>query len=245
MQSSSLRQLAMLFALSALSVVQIGATTSGSDTMTLGDAVRYALAHSPRLAKAEAEAGIRGMEEENARARLFPSLDLSATHGLEKSLPRGPVVADESPVVSQLALTLTQPIYDNGETSTRREIAKVNREIAELAKGKARDDLILEVARSYYRLSLTDILLSIKQRQQELLSKQFRLTQSAYKQGLRTKKDFLRMQSETQRARVSAEESVARRAESEIALLELLGRDPAAGPVAFATITPDQASLNL
>lgn len=207
--------------------------------MSLSDAVNFALTHSPRIAKADALLEASGLEIENAKARLFPSLDLSANHGLEKSLPEPAIKPAESPVVSQLSLALTQPLYDNGESGTRREIANLNRDLATIAKGKARDDLILDVARGFYRLSLTDILVTIKRRQQELLSKQYRLMNAQYQQGLKTKKDFLRFKSETQRASITVQQAQMRREEAEIALTKLLGHEDGTASPTYATLAPE------
>lgn len=211
-----------------------------SQGLTLADAVRYALEHSPRVAEARTLADVSGLEEENAKAKLFPSLDLSTTHGIEKSLPSPAVEASGAPVVSQLSLTLSQPLYDNGETWTRRDIASLSRELAQLTAKKARDDVMLDVARGYYRLSLSDILLGIKRQQLDLLNKQFRLTQSQYRQGLKTKKDFLRMKSELQRATISVEDADGNRRESEIALRKAIGLDDQVSHQTFRTMAAEQ-----
>jgi outer membrane protein TolC len=210
--------------------------------MTLRDAVTYALAHSPLVARAETEEHIRRLETENARAERFPKLDFGAAHGLSDNLPATETSAGSSgpaPVISRMSLGLSQSIYNNGETAIRQRVAEVNQELTRLMLAKARDDLTLDVIRSFYRLSLADIMLTIRKRQHELLNKQFALMLAQYHQGLKTKKDFLRLKSETQRALVAVEDGEARRKSAETDLQHQLGRDATASPVTFLTLTAD------
>lgn len=213
-----------------------------SAEMSLADAVRYAVEHSARIAAGRTLASVASLQEDNARSKLFPSLDLSATHGFEKSVPSPAIEPAGAPVVSQLSLTLSQPIYDNGETWTRRDIASLTRELAELTARKTRDDVVLEVAKSFYRLSLHDILLGIKRHQLELLDKQFRLMQTQYRQGLRTKKDFLRLKSEVQRAAIAVQDADAVRRDAEIVLRSAIGQEVASGPLAIRVLTAEEAA---
>jgi outer membrane protein TolC len=209
--------------------------------LTLTDAVAYALEHAPALASARLSVDLRALETDNAEARRYPSLDVEADHGLARNYP-DPAPAPETPYTSKLALTLTQPLYDNGETSTRIAIARTNSDVATLTVLKTRDDLVLDVVKAWYRVSGAALALAIKREQRDLLDQQMRQFVIQYKQGLKPKQDYLRFDADAQRAVIDVQSAEGELRNAQIDLARAMGRDVAASePVEVATLDPAAA----
>src|SRR4051812_5109910 len=97
-------------------------------TLSLGDALRFALQNAPSLEQARQLEGISELERRNAQSRFFPSLDASASHGVSKTSPPSPT----EPWTSQLGVSLTEHLYDNGVSLLQYDVAGINREYARL-----------------------------------------------------------------------------------------------------------------
>ena len=181
---------------------------------SLRDAVRFALENSPTFDTAKKTQAIRELEYRNAVAKMLPSADATAVHGLQNNVPIAgtPSVANPTaPWYSSLNLGLTESLYDNGVSLTQASIADLNRDLAAITYMKARDSLTLDVTLAFYRFSLSTILLDVRKQQQTVLEKQFRTLTSQYQQGFKTKADYLRLKTQVQRAeidRITAENSI-------------------------------------
>jgi len=197
----------------------------------LKESIRYALEHSPALDSEAQRERIADLERANSVARFFPSLDVTATHGLEKSSPRLP----NDPWVSQLNLTLTENLYDNGQTITRNKIARLNHDIAALSLLRARHKLALDMVVEYYRYSSAQALAEVKQEQSTILKKQFDSVNSQYRQGLKTKRDFLRLKSQAQRAEIDLQDALIEVDRSRVELARLMGL-PSKEEATFKTV---------
>ncbi len=193
--------LPMLKAFVVLCLLQT--TLVNAQTLSLNEAIRYALAHSVSYDTAKRNVEIRELEHKNTRARFLPSLDLSTSHGIEKKSPQ----SSTDPWASTLSLILTENLYDNGESITRYQIAQINFEIASIHQQKTRDELCLEIAKKFYQLSQANAAFQVRANQLATLQKQLDIVERQFKQGMRQKKDTLRLQSEVQRAEIAHSES--------------------------------------
>src|SRR5207244_3240395 len=93
----------------------------------------------------------------------------------------------------------SENFYDNGASITRYDIAKHQAERAQLEFEQARDQQLLKIAQAYltWAQSLRD--LEVEKSKYSLLRRQFGVLEAQYKQGLKTKRDVLRIQTEISR----------------------------------------------
>jgi outer membrane protein TolC len=212
---------------------------AAADGLRLEDAVQYALKHSPRVAKAEVGTVLADLNRQQVHARMLPSLDLTTSQGFSKTLPQGPPPVP--PTFGQASLALTETLYDNGETLKQTEIAERNEDIARLSALKTRDDTVLDVTRAFYNLSQQDLLLTIKRQQLDLLTKQLRQVDVQFHQGLKTKKDFQRFQSQVQRATLDVMGAETAKRSAAIDLLRAMGAPEGDQQLTFRMLQPEDA----
>jgi len=166
--------------------------------LNLRDAILYAAKNSPALDSAEREALIISLEKRSAGAAFLPTLDLNSTHGLRKTFPR----TETNPWVSSLSLDLNETLYDNGQSITRFRTAKLREEESRIRFLQTRDRLFLEIALEFYRHGQAVKNFEIQKEQHEVLRKQYQLTESGYRQGIKTRKDFLRFKTQLSRSEI-------------------------------------------
>ena len=156
--------------------------------------LRRALTEAPAARAAVAKAVSSGLEEKNARAAFAPTLDLNSNHGLQGGTPQ-----PASPYVSNLTLSLTQPIYDNGVSWTQLRIAEWTRRQAELALQVDRSKVVRDVAIAFLEYSYARLHQGLTLQSFEETKKQFEYASRLFHQGVKTRKDFTRLQSQAQR----------------------------------------------
>jgi outer membrane protein TolC len=206
--------------------------------LTLQGAVEYAVAHSPSLDSQRRSAEIAELQRRSAFARFLPSADFSTTNGLAATIPpqvtlttapginESIAVVGTSPWSSQLSLGVTETLYDNGATLTQYHQAQLSQELADVNFKKARAQLALDVSTQFYTLSLNRQIFEAKKEQTDLLRKQFDSVSSQYRQGMKTRQDFLRFEAQLRRAEtdlLSARDAIQ---SSEFELRRLLGVAP-------------------
>lgn len=203
----------------------------GAESLQFKQALEYALQHSPELDSASRELNASELERKSGISRFLPSLDLAATHGLEDERPS----FGDSPWESDLTLSLTETLWDNGVSLTRYRIARVGNEQAGIRFRQTRDRILRDVGSEFFRYSLTLKLLEIRQSQFDLLKKQYELTSQQYHQGLKTRRDFLRFKTELGRAEIdmlNARNTVTR-SEQELKRLLSVPLGSATAPLSF------------
>ena len=180
-----------------LSLFLIFASTAQAAPLGLRDVTAYALHNAPSLDATQRQAIISQLEYKNSVAAFLPSLDLVSSHGLLRNYPRA---TPYEPWVSSFGLALTETLYDNGDSITRNKIASVQEQIADLNLSRDRDQLILNVANAFFTLSQARRNLEIQQEQHAVLKLQVELVRDAYRQGVKTRKDYLRFQTQLNRS---------------------------------------------
>ena len=234
----------------SLSYLLMPTSSAVAAAMNLRDILQYALQHAPKLAQSQQELRIRGWQYDQATAKFLPSLDLSTSQGLQKSVAppwadHHDTVAggpnDSLPLFGTLGLTLSETLYDNGQAQTEAEISKVDRDVAAVATQQIRDEMLLGALRSYYALCQAQILLETNEQQYQLLGKQLRLLDAMYHQGLKTKREYLRLQSEVQRTAVELRAAATNAASAEIDLKRSIGAPLQAGYMTFSVISAEVA----
>jgi outer membrane protein TolC len=201
-------------------------------TLSLTDAVRYAVRHSPLVNSQDRLKEIEALKLSSLRAKFLPSADISATLGLGNYYPLGdsfsaPVntgfSSPSNPYLSQANLSITENLYDNGATINRYKAGEITNEVAQLSIEKSKEDLSLAVVAEFHNYSLARQISALKQTQVEVLRKQFQSIEEQYKNGLRVRQDYLRFKTKMQRAEIEQNNSVREGERSALRLKSLLG----------------------
>ncbi len=190
----------------------------------LQGAILLALKNSPNIEIAQYGQVISKLEHKNAVAKLLPSVDLNATHSMNRhNVPLADNGSNSIHAHNALNLGVTETLYDNGAAITKISITKQNQQITAIKKDKAIASLILEVATAFYQYSLLNSLQTVKSQQVIALEKQFKLLAVQYRQGLKPKLDFLRFKAQVQRAKIDEVTAAKEKEQAEINLIKLLG----------------------
>jgi outer membrane protein TolC len=172
---------------------QAGAATQ---SLNLEQAIQYAITHSPTLDSAKRDANINDLEKESSFSRFLPTLDFSTTDGLQKTSP----TTQTTSAASSVDLKLSENIYDNGQNLTRYKISKLRNEQSQINYLKSRDLLCRDVALEFLHYSLVSRMYEIQKEQRDLFNKQYESVYKEYRQGLKSRKDFLKFKTEVSRA---------------------------------------------
>jgi outer membrane protein TolC len=172
---------------------------AGADVLKLPDLIRGA--QERQLQWRTAETARRKAEESVTvgRAKFLPDLALKSTYSYDWQ--QG--AQDDETVGSTAAILSSWSIFDNGTSLRDYSISKL-----ELAKSKfderaARDDVTFEILSRYSRHLLLRRQKDITERKLAMLQTQYRTTERQFRQGLKTRRDYQRLQAELERARLN------------------------------------------
>lgn len=166
--------------------------------LTLRDAIRFALERSPELDASNRASLASGLERKNSASRILPSVDFTATHGIQDSSPS----LRTTPWTSRIGIGLTENLYDNGRSLTRVDLAGLRQEEAAIQLQKDRNRICRDVALEFFAYSLSIRAAEIQTLQYDLLKKQYDLVSQQFHQGIKTKKDYLRFKAQLSRAEI-------------------------------------------
>ncbi|MBN1115163.1 MAG: TolC family protein [Oligoflexia bacterium] len=186
------RLLLLTFAPFAFSAVPQGGSLDFKET------VRYALEHSLDYDNARRNFAIAEMEHRNSFYEFFPKLDFDSSHGVsfyESSSAR--------PWESSLGLTLSETLYNNGTNLINYDLSGIQKSKAEIEFKKKRDRVCLDVIALYFEYSLAKLKADTVQEEYNILKEQYRLIEKKYKQGMKSRDDFIRFKTRMQRAEIN------------------------------------------
>lgn len=192
-----------------------GAQEGSAARLTLGEAVRLAVTHHPRLRLARsAEAGARSVIG-IAAAERFPQLAAHATltrfeeqmivaplHGFDPTRP--PTFAHS---LTQGALSVTYTLFDGGARGARVAGARADARAAGASAAAAEADLIAEVARTYLQVLSARGVLDAQHQGVAALEAERRRVEALLAEGTAARVQLLRVAAalaEAEAARVSA-----------------------------------------
>jgi outer membrane protein TolC len=201
----------------------VSAEQSFGKALTLTETLHYAMEHSPLLGNTLKSEQLSDLELSNRKAAFLPKLDLTSTHGLETNTPQ---TSNTDPWTSRYQLTLSENLYDNHVSITRYNRAKLEREIAEAKTLRERNALTLEIVRLFYELSKLRLRAESKEDQLKILKTQYESVSYQYRQGLKTRKDFLRLKSEVQLADIELRRAINDRDKVRFDLEKAMGAPP-------------------
>ena len=165
-----------------------------------------ALDNSPAFKSQRLDQESSQLLEKNAWTSLLPMADLRATHAYTEF--SGPQLATtniptHAPWSDQLGLTVTENLYDNGDTFRKARVASLDRKIADLNFEKGRSRLLVDVAKAFYDYSSAVGSLELQKQQIETLKGQLRSIEGRYRQGVSSNRDYLRIKAQVQTSEIS------------------------------------------
>lgn len=221
-------RLSFFFGFLLVSVVngQSGAQAkSHKSVLTFNQAVQMSLATSPAFLIAKSQMEAAHLEMKNAFSKFFPSLDLSASHGVREINPTQ-LRPNNTSAVSGATLSLTENLYDNGESDKKNRIAQYRYQLAKLSYEKSRAEIVRAVLLAYYRLNITTQNLKLTKTNFDQLEKLANQLKNQFQQGIRTQKDYLGFKTRAQRARLNVLRAEQDLVQAKTALLQEIGLDP-------------------
>lgn len=162
--------------------------------------VELAEKNSPVIQRAKNDTEIAEMELKNAKWAMYPQLNLESKLGLIGEDPN----SRETPWFSELNLSLRQVFWDEDNYSNLSRYKREKRkwERIKLDGEYKRDEQILKVVHAYFDWSSSLELREIDENKRDLLRRQFNVLEAQYKQGLKTKRDVLRIETEIKRLEI-------------------------------------------
>ncbi|MGZ3804931.1 MAG: TolC family protein, partial [Pseudobdellovibrionaceae bacterium] len=174
-------------------------SSSSALALSLLEAVDLALQNSNAFKQSKYDLEKAELAVIQSRAAFLPSLDLTAGYSYNYENPR----FLEYEWVSGASLALSQNIYDHGVSRLKYESAEGRRKLAQLDFKRVKSETIVQTARLYFEVLKTAFIEDLQDKNILQVEKVYKLISAQYKQGLRTRQDFLRFESQYQRALVS------------------------------------------
>lgn len=178
------------------------AEASSTTQLSLQEAVRKTLGNSPEYFQTKNNLEQAELESRNTFSAFFPTLDLTATHGLRDYEPDPDGITRQTRWRSEAALVLTENLYDNGETYKRYEIFKLKWERARLQHHKIKAQIIRRVILAYYRLLVAEQDLEFVKKNFAEIDRLEKMVREQYHQGLKKRKEMLSFKTRAQRSRL-------------------------------------------
>lgn len=168
---------------------------------SLSRLARLAEENSPVIRKQRAFLEQAELELKNARSQFLPWVSLESNLGPTGSDPSEP---DKQTNIwtSNAILKATEKLYDNGESITNYKRALNTVEQKRIEFELERDAHFLKLAGTFYDWSSAWQDRRISENKRDLLRRQFNILEAQYKQGLKTKRDVLRIETEVRRLQI-------------------------------------------
>ena len=171
--------------------------------MKLSDLVEYALKHSLSFKNSQNQLKIDELRLSNSFYRFFPSLDIRSAQGYRD----GRFGPNDDKWSSELTLSMNSRLYDNGLNILNHRRLKLEGKRGILEWERARGRLCLKLSQEYFNYSLAIKIFNIQSFQYKLLEKQFKSVESGYKQGLKSRIDYVRFKARLQRAQLGMQQA--------------------------------------
>ncbi|WP_413613475.1 TolC family protein [Bdellovibrio sp. HCB-110] len=165
-------------------------------SLTLPESVGIALQKSSVLKQQTLELEKSELSLKQSKSAFLPSLDLTASY----------IYNDENPNErtydwdSSAAISVTENFYDHGLSLTNYKISKSRKALTELDYRREKSSTVLKTVQIYLEVLKTQKIEELQIKNMAQVEKVYNLVVSQYKQGLRTRQDFLRFEAQYQRA---------------------------------------------
>lgn len=193
---------------------------SNAASLRLAELVREA--HLNQLQMKSAQASRLKAEESVIRERssLLPDLGLRSSYSYDWQ--RG--FQDQDSVGSSAAVLSTWSIFDNGKSLRNFEISKLESRKQQFDERTVREEVTYGLLRRYAQHLLVRRQREITELKLNMLQNQYRNTQRQYRQGLKTRRDYQRLQAELERSRLNLLRYADQVQDTFIELVRYLGR---------------------
>lgn len=189
----------MLFRmLKFLAIVAIS-FTSTAWALSLPEAVELALQNSNSFKQTEYDLQRAELSVTENRAAFLPSLDLLADYSYNQENPK----VRTSEWDSGASLVLSENLYDHGVSLLNFQAAKDRRILAKLEYQREKSNTILRAAGLYLEVLKATAIEELQNKNTQQVEKVYKLITSQYRQGMRTRQDYLRFESQLQRSLIS------------------------------------------
>lgn len=200
----------------ALGVHAAEPTPAPLSPRALPDLIRLAEQSQVDLARVRFSTEQARLEVVSGRSALLPDLKLESSLGRDyQTSTRG-----QDSTSSSAAIRSRWSLYDNGVSWTNYQIDRLQADLARAKEQKVRDEIVLNILNRYSAAWVARRQKEITTQRLKLLQAQHLITERQFRQGLKARGDYQRLQSELQRAKLSLE----RQTNDEIGRLEELGR---------------------
>ncbi|WP_413944736.1 TolC family protein [Bdellovibrio sp. HCB-162] len=165
-------------------------------SLTLPEAVDIALKKSSSLQQQSLELEKSELGVKQTRSAFLPSLDLTASYIYTKESP----TQRDYDWDSNAAISLTENFYDHGLSYTNFKISKSRRALTELDYRREKSATILRTVQLYLDVLKAQKIEELQSKNTVQVEKVYNLVTAQYRQGVRPRQDFLRFESQYQRA---------------------------------------------
>jgi outer membrane protein TolC len=166
------------------------------EAFTLKEAVSLALAKANLLVQSQAEYQKSEAAVTSARSAFLPSLDLNAAYAYNDE-NRG---TRTSAWDSSAGILLSENLFDHGVSIYTFDLSRANRRLALLDFQRERSNTILKTIQLYFEVLRTHQVEEVQNKNVIQVEQVYKLVTSQYRQGIKPRSDFLRFQSQYQRA---------------------------------------------
>ncbi|PWU22056.1 MAG: hypothetical protein C5B49_01490 [Bdellovibrio sp.] len=224
--------MAWILILMTYSLGRLGATDTdqlsaqrNTGQISLNESLHRSLDHSPALSTLKINHQNALLKEKNAWRVFAPTVDVQALHQYSQTGGTDPLLASGSvpPWYAQLGLSVTENLYDNGESLRQAQMASLSVRIEELNLRRGRGKLITDVAKAFYEYSSAAEDLQTQQKQLAALKVQFNSIERRYMQGLRSNRDYMQIKAQVKSSEISRINSESHLQEIRSQLLNLSG----------------------
>ncbi|MCB2225411.1 MAG: TolC family protein [Desulfarculaceae bacterium] len=225
-----------LGALALLLLAMLAAGPAGAEqVLSLDQAVGLALKKNPTLEAARQEVAQAEGRVTQATSRWFPQLNATADYTRNYSDRSRTSNYSGNYNYYDTGLTLTQKIYDFGQTGGKVEASRQELSATQHDLGTRRDEVVLAVRASYFEVLKNQRLVKVAVK--TLASQQRHLEQAKgfYATGLRPKIDVARASVDLANARLALISAQYRQREARVALERIMGGRPWKSDYALAS----------
>jgi outer membrane protein TolC len=202
-----------------LTCLAVKSETKDLKNWTLQELLSHTIENAPAITKARLNNQYAKLEEAKIKSLFWPKVKFESTLGFRNQEPTPYSISE----YSALAINLSENLWNQGLDRKKLSLARLATRTSELQYFQIRDEVCLNVTQEYYRYSQLVKSLEIQRNQHRLLKKQFDLVSNEYLHGLRSRRDFLRFKSQSQRAELDLQKQVTQIEKSRLNLLALAG----------------------
>ena len=171
-------------------------SSAHAKTHSLQETVIYAAQNSPKFQALQLETDAARLNTDNARAKLFPKLNLNSSISAKDERPD---ITDDG-LSSSATLSLSANLYNNGEDFSAYRTTQTEDTIKVVESARDRNQLVLDIIIEFINYSKLSHFAQTQTLRSQILAAQFQRVTDRYRGGLETRSNFLRLQAQVKRS---------------------------------------------